>query len=156
MSSANDCSIHSQITDKIDGRESIERQIKLHVEDLFPLKRDLPHRKAEILDQIISILKALQYNMDRYIRGGQMPNLDESICKAVADALLMLVPNRIGFFHRKPAPESLLAVKLFADFLGEVYEFGVVVSCSFNVSDLERKLNIHELILGCETGEKRV
>lgn len=124
----------------IDGKDSIEHLISIHVADLVE-----EQHTAEVLT-------VLQYTMDYRIRGKRMQSLDTQVMRRLADGLLLKINPKpkqkkaIFFGQLRQVPtEALQALDLFADFLEEVMEFRVVVA-EKPMDELSKRLQLSKWI----------
>ncbi|KAI7905785.1 uncharacterized protein BX663DRAFT_500904 [Cokeromyces recurvatus] len=119
-----------------DGKQSIEQQIEVYVNDLFNVQ-DNKHISIE------EILEGLRYVMDFRIKNGSQPHLEKSLMKRLSEGLFLNMTHTEGHLLRKKATEAAdMAFFLFIDFLEEVEEFRTVVN-EMDVSDLRHQLKLH-------------
>jgi Ca2+-transporting ATPase len=125
------------ISVKLDGRESIEHQLDIHVLDLVESSHN-----PDI--QLADVLAGIQYVVEYRILGGKMPNLSYDIMARLAEGLLAIMPKRTGsLLSKKFTPEANLSFVLFGQFLEEVEEFRKVVN-EKSASDLLLSFVLHK------------
>jgi Ca2+-transporting ATPase len=122
---------------KLDGRESIEHQLDIHVLDLVESSHN---PDIELGD----VLAGIQYVVEYRILGGKMPNLSLDIMARLAQGLLVIMPRRTGgLLSKKTTPEANLSFVLFGQFLEEVEEFRQTVN-EKSASDLQHSFALHK------------
>lgn len=136
----------------VDGRESVEHQLEIHLSDLLvliPADGKVPGFPVTVEE----VLAGLRYTMDYRIDGGRQRHLSMTLCSKLADALLTLCSEHSGtLFTKHLTRESHIAFILFVDFLREVSEFDQFVS-EKTASDLKYSLFLDERILDLPTIE---
>ena len=107
----------NSMSGRIDGRESIEQQLDIHVSDMLAL--DGPNAPAGITLQ--DLFAGIRYVMNYRIKGGKMPNLNLDLCKRLCRALLQRMTQVSGrlLVSKKPTEESNEAFYLFGEFMEE-------------------------------------
>ena len=125
------------ISVKLDGRESIEHQLDIHVIDLVESCHNPDIELSDVLDGI-------QYVMEYRITGGKMPNLNYEIMARLMEGLLANMSKRTGgLLKKKFTPEAQKAFVLFGHFLEEVDEFRQAVNKQ-SASDLQYSFALHK------------
>ncbi|KAJ1918371.1 hypothetical protein H4219_002652 [Mycoemilia scoparia] len=70
------------------------------------------------------VLSCLQYEMERYIKGGRLPGLDEALMRRLCSGLLLAMGKTKGSFVRKKyTTTAMAALSLFGQFIEEVATF---------------------------------
>ena len=102
------------VSGKLDGKESIEHQLDIHLLDLYEVTRD---QSALVLSDILSGIK---YIIDYQVKGRKFPNLNPNLCYRMSESLLMVVGQRSGsFLKRTITKDAEVAMTIFAEFLEE-------------------------------------
>jgi Ca2+-transporting ATPase len=102
---------------RIDGKESIEQQLDIHVSDMQELEGPNPPVSITMKDLIAGI----RYVMTYRIKNGRMRHLDLELCKRLCRALLQRMAEVNGRFliGKRPTDEANEAFYLFGEFLEE-------------------------------------